>query len=274
MSSSDADRSGLLAGQVAVITGAASGIGRATALAFASHGAAAVIVADVRSEPREGGRTSVDLLQDAGAVAQFVETDVSRPANLTRAVAVAESLGGLTTMVNCAGIFRREDFFEVTEESYEQMFAVNVRGTFFGCQAAATAMRERGGSIVNLASVASYRGERGTPRRGRYLDAPGRRPRAAGARRLDRLSVGTAGVGSRRRQRRRLPRVRSGGVRLGCVAHRRRGDGGVRLIELRQGRERSTSARGRRAVPRDPSPGQPRTACNRRTVCPRTVARR
>jgi len=161
MSSSDADRSGLLAGQVAVITGAASGIGRATALAFASHGAAAVIVADVRSEPREGGRTSVDLLQDAGAVAQFVETDVSRPANPTRAVAVAESLGGLTTMVNCAGIFRREDFFEVTEESYEQMFAVNVRGTFFGCQAAATAMRERGGSIVNLASVASYRGSVG-----------------------------------------------------------------------------------------------------------------
>ncbi len=86
---------------------------------------------------------------------------MSRPANLTRAVAVAESLGGLTTMVNCAGIFRREDFFEVTEESYEQMFAVNVRGTFFGCQAAATAMRERGGSIVNLASVASYRGSVG-----------------------------------------------------------------------------------------------------------------
>jgi NAD(P)-dependent dehydrogenase (short-subunit alcohol dehydrogenase family) len=157
----DPGSSGLLAGKVAVITGAASGIGRATAQAFAAHGAAAVIVADFRSEPREGGRTTVDLVQDAGTSARFVETDVTRPADLVRAVAIAESLGGLTTMVNCAGIFRREDFFEVSEESFDQMLAVNVRGTFFGCQAAAALMRERGGSIVNLASVASYRGSVG-----------------------------------------------------------------------------------------------------------------
>src|SRR2546430_1401560 len=157
MSTSD----GLLAGQVALITGAASGIGRATAQAFAAQGAAAVVVADRRREPREGGRSTTDILADAGVSTEFVDTDVTRPADLTRAVAVAESLGGLTTMVNCAGIFRREDFFDVTEESYEQMLAVNVRGTFFACQAAASAMRERGGSIVNLASVASYRGSVG-----------------------------------------------------------------------------------------------------------------
>jgi NAD(P)-dependent dehydrogenase (short-subunit alcohol dehydrogenase family) len=161
MSSSEPGRARLLTGQVALITGAASGIGRATARAFAAHGAAAVVIADVRSEPREGGRTTVELVQDAGAAAQFVETDVSRPADLVQAVAVAESLGGLTTMVNCAGIFRREEFFDVTEESYDAMLAVNVRGTFFGCQAAAQAMRHRGGSIVNLASVASYRGSVG-----------------------------------------------------------------------------------------------------------------
>jgi NAD(P)-dependent dehydrogenase (short-subunit alcohol dehydrogenase family) len=153
----------LLAGAVAVITGGASGIGRATAQAFGAHGAAAVVVADLRAEPREGGPSTMTLLAEAGVPAEFVATDVTKVADLRNAVAVAESLGGLTTMVNCAGTFRREDFFAVTEESYEQMMAVNVRGTFFGCQAAAAAMRERGGVIVNLASVASYRGSIGHP---------------------------------------------------------------------------------------------------------------
>jgi L-rhamnose 1-dehydrogenase len=152
---------GLLSGSVAVITGAASGIGRATAQAFAANGAAAVVVADMREEPREGGRTTVDALADTGVAVEFVKTDVSRPDELERAVAVAESMGGLTTMVNCAGLFGREDFLDVTPESYDRMMAVNVRGTFFGCQAAARVMRARGGAIVNLASVASYRGSVG-----------------------------------------------------------------------------------------------------------------
>lgn len=161
MSSSAPGRPGLLEGVVAVITGAASGIGRGSAQAFAAHGATAVVVADIRSEPREGGRTTVDLVRDLGVRAEFVATDVTRREELIRAVEVAESLGGLTTMVNCAGIFRREGFLEVTEESYEQMLAVNVGGTFFGCQAAARVMRDRGGSIINLASVAAYRGSVG-----------------------------------------------------------------------------------------------------------------
>jgi NAD(P)-dependent dehydrogenase (short-subunit alcohol dehydrogenase family) len=148
----------LLADRIALITGAASGIGRATALEFAQHGAKAVVVADLRAEPREGGSTTVELLRERGAVAEFVQVDVTSRADLQRAVDAAEQLGGLTTMVNCAGIFRREPFLSVTEDAYEQMMAVNVRGTFFGCQTAAAAMRERGGSIVNLASVASYRG--------------------------------------------------------------------------------------------------------------------
>jgi NAD(P)-dependent dehydrogenase (short-subunit alcohol dehydrogenase family) len=148
----------LLADRIALITGAASGIGRATALEFAEHGAKAVVVADLRAEPREGGATTVELLRERGAVAEFVQVDVTSRADLQRAVDAAEQLGGLTTMVNCAGIFRRETFLSVTEDAYEQMMAVNVRGTFFGCQTAAAAMRGRGGSIVNLASVASYRG--------------------------------------------------------------------------------------------------------------------
>jgi NAD(P)-dependent dehydrogenase (short-subunit alcohol dehydrogenase family) len=151
----------LLAGRVAVITGASSGIGRATALAFADHGAAAVVVADQRRDPREGGRNTVELLRERGVAAAFVEVDVSSAVGLRKAVDAAEQLGGLTTMVNCAGVFRREEFLSVTEQDFDRIVAVNVRGTFFGCQAAAAAMCERGGSIVNLASVASYRGSVG-----------------------------------------------------------------------------------------------------------------
>jgi NAD(P)-dependent dehydrogenase (short-subunit alcohol dehydrogenase family) len=152
---------GLLAGRVAVITGAASGIGRATALAFAAHGAAGIVVADVRDAPREGGRPIAAELAASGVPARYVRTDVTRADDLHRAVQAAGEFGGITTMVNCAGVFRREEFLDVTEDAFEQMFAVNVRGTFFGCQAAARVMRERGGSIINLASVASYRGSAG-----------------------------------------------------------------------------------------------------------------
>jgi len=152
---------GLLAGRVAVITGAASGIGRATALAFAAHGAAGIVVADVRDAPREGGRPVVAELAASGVPVRFIRTDVTRVDDVHSAVQAADEFGGITTMVNCAGVFRREEFLDVTEDAFDQVFDVNVRGTFFGCQAAARVMLERGGSIVNLASVASYRGSVG-----------------------------------------------------------------------------------------------------------------
>lgn len=151
----------LLTGRIVLITGGASGIGRAVAQRCARSGAAAVLVADVRAEPREGGASAVELATAAGARAEFVATDVTVPDQLATAVARAEELGGLSTLVNCAGLFRREDFLTVTPGEFDTMFAVNVRGTFFACQAAARAMRDRGGAIVNLASVASYRGSVG-----------------------------------------------------------------------------------------------------------------
>jgi NAD(P)-dependent dehydrogenase (short-subunit alcohol dehydrogenase family) len=151
----------LLTGRIVLITGGASGIGRATAQRCARSGAAAVLVADLRAQPREGGASAVDLAAEAGAHAEFVTTDVTRPDQLAAAVARAEALGGLTTLVNCAGLFRREDFLTVTPAEFDAMLGVNVRGLFFACQAAARAMRDRGGAIVNLASVASYRGSVG-----------------------------------------------------------------------------------------------------------------
>lgn len=151
----------LLDGRVAVITGAASGIGRHAAVAFAHHGARAVVVADLRPDPREGGAPTVELVRALGAEAVHVRTDVRRRADLVAAVDAAERWGGVDVMVNCAGIFRREDFLDLAEDDLDLMLDVNVKGTFFGCQAAARAMGARGGAIVNLSSVAAYRGSVG-----------------------------------------------------------------------------------------------------------------
>jgi NAD(P)-dependent dehydrogenase (short-subunit alcohol dehydrogenase family) len=150
---------GLMDGAAAVVTGGASGMGRSICLRFAEEGAA-IVVADLREDPREGGGSTVDMARAAGAEAMFVETDVTAPAQLSAAVQAAEQFGGVTVMVNNAGIFRSEDFLEVTEEQYEQMMDINAKGTFFGAQAAARAMieSERSGSIINMSSIAGLQG--------------------------------------------------------------------------------------------------------------------
>lgn len=151
---------GLLSGEIAVVTGGASGIGRAIALAFAGEGAD-VVVADVRGEPREGGEPTHDMIRtETGAGAVFVECDVSKPADVERAMDAAEELGGVTVMVNNAGIYRADEFFSVTEAEYDRLMAVNAKGTFFGAQRAAARMLERdeGGAIVNVSSIAGLRG--------------------------------------------------------------------------------------------------------------------
>jgi NAD(P)-dependent dehydrogenase (short-subunit alcohol dehydrogenase family) len=148
----------LLAGKVVVVTGGASGMGRAISIRAAEEGAAAVVVADVRQEPREGGPPTLDLVSAAGAKSQFVQTDVTRPDQLERAAAAAAPFGGIDVMVNNAGVFGHEDFFTWTEDDYDRVMNVNVKGVFFGCQAAAKAMRGRGGAIVNLSSIGGIRG--------------------------------------------------------------------------------------------------------------------
>lgn len=149
----------MLTDQTAVITGAASGNGRAIAQRFAEEGAN-VVVADIREEPREGGMPTHELLTaEYGVHAKFVETDVTDVAALDAAVEAAEEFGGIDTMINNAGIFRSEEFLEVTEEEYHQLMDINVKGVFFGAQAAAKRMvNDGGGTIINLASVAGIIG--------------------------------------------------------------------------------------------------------------------
>jgi NAD(P)-dependent dehydrogenase (short-subunit alcohol dehydrogenase family) len=149
----------LLSDRTAVVTGGASGNGRAISVAFAEAGAD-VVVADLREEPREGGTPTHDLVEEAGSGAAFVECDVTDLDSLEAAVDAADEFGGVDVMVNNAGIFRSETFLEVTPEEYEGLMDVNVRGVFFGTQYAARKMIEdgRGGSVINLSSVAGLEG--------------------------------------------------------------------------------------------------------------------
>jgi NAD(P)-dependent dehydrogenase (short-subunit alcohol dehydrogenase family) len=150
---------GLLQDEVAVVTGGASGNGRAIAMALAREGAH-VVVADLQAEPREGGTPTHELVTaETDSKAKFVRCDVTTVADVEAAVEEADEFGGVDVMVNNAGIFRAEEFLEVTEEEYDRLMDVNVKGVFFGAQAAAKKMREKsGGSIVNISSVAGLRG--------------------------------------------------------------------------------------------------------------------
>lgn len=155
----------LLTDDVAVVTGGSSGIGRAIARQFAAEGAD-VVVADIQAEPREGGPPTAEVIEtETDRSAVFVECDVSQVGDLEAAVDAAEEFGGITSMVNNAGIFRTEDVLEVTEADYEQLMAVNAKGAFFGSQLAARRMVDAGteGTIVTVSSIAGFTGNGNYP---------------------------------------------------------------------------------------------------------------
>jgi NAD(P)-dependent dehydrogenase (short-subunit alcohol dehydrogenase family) len=142
-----------LDGQRAVITGAASGIGEATARLFVAEGAT-VVLADT-DEPR-GKRLASEL----GDRARFIATDVSREADVERAVATSvEVFGGLDVMFNNAGVpGSTGGIEEIDVETWDRTIAVHLRGVFLGIRAAARIMRPQGhGSIINTSSVAARR---------------------------------------------------------------------------------------------------------------------
>ena len=143
--------------KVAVVSGAASGIGAAAAERFAAEGAR-VVLFDIDADPlalRERG------LRGRGFTCRSLVGDVSIRADCDAVVETARvAFGGLDLLVNSAGITRRnlpeeEDF----ERAWERVMAVNLKGTLLMCHAALPAMRERGGgAIVNLSSVMGRRG--------------------------------------------------------------------------------------------------------------------
>lgn len=152
--------SDLLAGKTAVVTGGSSGIGRGISLALAREGAD-VVVADLQATPRTGDTTpTVEAIEErTDADAQWVETDVTDVDSLRNAVDHAEAWGGIDVMVNNAGITGGSDFLDADEDDYYRITDVNLKGVYFGCQAAAERMVANGsGSIINISSTGADRG--------------------------------------------------------------------------------------------------------------------
>lgn len=139
-------------GKVALVTGAASGIGRATALAFAREGAN-VLVADVSVE---GGEDTVRMIKDLGADAAFVKADVSVDAEVAEMVAEAvDRFGGLDIAVNNAGIEGAlAPTADYPEEIWERVIAINLTGVWRSMRYEIPELLKRGGgAIVNVASI-------------------------------------------------------------------------------------------------------------------------
>ena len=151
-------------GETVIVTGGSSGIGRAIALGFGDAGAT-VITADLREDPKDvdADLPTHEAIEDGGGRAEFVRTDVSDPEEIESVVAAAREFGGVDVMVNNAGLFVEGEFREVTPEEFDRIHGVNAKGVFFGCQAAANDMIDRGegGAIVNTASISSTLAQHG-----------------------------------------------------------------------------------------------------------------
>ena len=144
-----------LEGRSALITGSARGIGRAFAEAYIREGAR-VAIADINVE--RARRTATEI----GPAAYAVEMDVTNQHSIDAAIAACvEEAGGIDILVNNAALFDLAPIVEITRESYDRLFAINVSGTLFTMQAVAKQMiaQGRGGKIINMASQAGRRGE-------------------------------------------------------------------------------------------------------------------
>ncbi|MBN2051301.1 MAG: glucose 1-dehydrogenase [Spirochaetales bacterium] len=147
-----------LAGKTAVVTGAASGIGRSIALLFAAEGAQ-VIVADITTKVKEGGEPTADCIQQAGGSALFIPTDVSKWTEVDNLVSqTVERFGRLDIMVNNAAIAVDKPLVETTEEDWNRVMDINAKGVFFCCKRAVQQMltqeirNEARGRIINISS--------------------------------------------------------------------------------------------------------------------------
>ena len=151
---------GRLDGKVALVSGAASGIGAAHARVFAAEGAK-LVAGDLQEEK---GRAVVEAVNASGGEAVFVHLDVTRQADWERAVGEAVSrFGKLTTLINNAGIYWPRGTEEETLEGWNTMISVNQTGVWLGMKAAVPAMREAGGgAIVNISSLYGLIGSPGS----------------------------------------------------------------------------------------------------------------
>ncbi|MEG3988026.1 SDR family oxidoreductase [Microcoleus sp. S28C3] len=138
-----------LAGKVAIVTGASRGIGRAIALRLSQEGASVVIN---YAKGAEQAKEVVSAIEAAGGKALAVQADVSKTAEICNLFdRTLETYAQVDILVNNAGTMINKPVAEVTEAEFDNLFAINVKGTFFACQEAAKRMAE-GGRIVNFSS--------------------------------------------------------------------------------------------------------------------------
>jgi NAD(P)-dependent dehydrogenase (short-subunit alcohol dehydrogenase family) len=149
-----------LAGRVAVVTGSSSGLGKAIAVRLAAEGAQ-VVVSDVRDDPKEGGEATEAVIAAAGGTAVRVAADVSRTPDVDALVSAAvQHFGRLDVMVNNAGIAgpASKSLLETTDEDWDAIMAVNLRGVFLCCRRAIAEMIEQEpigevrGRVINISS--------------------------------------------------------------------------------------------------------------------------
>ncbi len=140
-----------LAGKIALITGGGTGIGRATAVAFAAEGAKVAVVGRRAEKLRE----VVSEIEKSGGAAIAVQADVSKAADAARAVSdVGARFGGLNVLVNNAGVLSATTIESISEEEWDRLIAINLKGVFLMSRAALPEFRKKGGgAIVNVGSV-------------------------------------------------------------------------------------------------------------------------
>jgi len=151
LSITDRPRGNRVAGKVAVVSGAGSGIGRTCAELLAREGAN-VVVGDIKVD---GGEQTVVAIREAGGEAEFVATDLRNEADCQRLIARAvEHYGRIDVLANVAGIYPRASLENTTVEFWEEIMAVNLRGPFLLCREAVPIMVQGGGgSIINFGSA-------------------------------------------------------------------------------------------------------------------------
>ncbi len=150
-----------LANQVAIITGAASGIGRAIAITFAREGAR-VVAADIQEQSRleSEAPSTVEVIRAAGGDAIFVRTDVTQRGQVDALIdETLQHYGRVDILVNNAGIFVRNAITEVSDEEWDCVMDLNIRGYFYACRRVIPEMlKQGGGKIINMGSIHGIRG--------------------------------------------------------------------------------------------------------------------
>ncbi len=142
-----------LESKVAIVTGGANGLGEAYSKGIAEEGAS-VVIADL-DEKR--GKKIASEIEKSGGKALFVRTDVSKKLDVEKMVKTAvNQFGSIDILVNNAGILFTAPFEDTTEEMWDKLFAVNVKGLFFCSQVAAVEMKKKkSGKIINISSIAA-----------------------------------------------------------------------------------------------------------------------